>query len=51
MRRRFWVSVVLMIPVLIAAMSDVFPGRPLERVTSGRTWTWIEMLLSSPVNL
>lgn len=51
MRRRFWVSLVLTIPVLIAAMGDVIPGRPLQHLASQRTWTWVELILGSPVIL
>jgi len=51
MRRRFWVSVVLTAPVLISAMGAHLPGSPLERIASGSTWTWIELLLSTPVVL
>jgi Cu+-exporting ATPase len=51
MRRRFWVSVALTIPILVAAMADVIPGRPLEKVAPMRAWTWFEMLLATPVVL
>ena len=51
MRRRFWISVVLTAPVFVAAMSDLMPGRPLEQIASPRAWTWLEMILSTPVVL
>lgn len=51
MRRRFWVSLVLTVPVLIAAMGEFIPGQPLRHLASGRTWTWVELILSSPVVL
>jgi len=51
MRRRFWVSVILTIPLVIAAMGDVVPGQPLRHLASQRTWTWVELILASPVVL
>ncbi|HXJ17414.1 MAG TPA: heavy metal translocating P-type ATPase [Candidatus Polarisedimenticolia bacterium] len=51
MRRRFWISLALTIPVLIVAMADFIPGRPLENLASARVWTWVEMLLATPVVL
>jgi Cu+-exporting ATPase len=51
MKRRFWVSVVLSVPVLISAMGDMIPGQPLQLLASHRTWTWFEFLLATPVVL
>jgi P-type Cu+ transporter len=51
MTRRFWVSVALTIPVLLAAMADFIPGRPLEQVASARVWTWFELIVATPVVL
>ncbi len=51
MTRRFWVGVVLTAPLLIIAMSDALPGRPLERVASKQTLSWIEFLLATPTVL
>jgi Cu+-exporting ATPase len=51
MRRRFWVSIALTVPVLFVAMADFIPGRPLEHLASARVWTGIEMLLATPVVL
>src|SRR6266852_3257234 len=51
MTRRFWIGVVLTAPLLIIAMSDFVPGRPLERVASMQTLSWIEFLLATPVVL
>ncbi len=49
MRRRLWAALTLTIPVLILAMGEYIPGRPLGRITSPRVWTWIEMILTTPV--
>jgi Cu+-exporting ATPase len=51
MNRRFWISLVLTIPVFVAAMGEMIPGQPLLRLASQRTWTWVELMLSSPVIL
>jgi len=51
MTRRFWISVVLTIPVVIAAMGEMIPGQPLQQLASKETWAWIELLFSTPVIL
>ncbi|MEE8110834.1 MAG: heavy metal translocating P-type ATPase [bacterium] len=51
MTRRFWVSVVLAVPVLFLAMSDLIPGRPVQQVLSPRLLGWIQLVLSTPVVL
>jgi Cu+-exporting ATPase len=51
MQRRFGSALVLSIPVLIVAMGDMIPGQPLLQLASQRTWTWVELILSSPVIL
>ncbi len=49
MSRRFWVGLVITVPLLIAAMGDYVPGRPLERLASPRSLAWIELILATPV--
>ena len=51
MRRRFWVSVVLTIPVFAIGMSDLIPGAPLQGLLSPTALSWIQFLLASPVVL
>jgi Cu+-exporting ATPase len=51
MRRRFWIGVVLSIPVFAIGMSDFIPGAPLERLASMTVWIWIQLALASPVVL
>jgi P-type Cu+ transporter len=51
MKRRFWISLVLTIPVFLAAMGEMIPGQPLQHLASQRTWTWVELILASPVIL
>ena len=49
MRRRFWVSLVLTLPVFIMAMGDLIPGNPLARLVSQNVLVWLELLLATPV--
>ncbi|MEJ2033971.1 MAG: copper-translocating P-type ATPase, partial [Deltaproteobacteria bacterium] len=51
MRRRFWVSLILTIPVFAIAMGDLIPGQPLKHIASPRILIWIELLLATPVVL
>jgi Cu+-exporting ATPase len=51
MRRRFWFSVVLSVPVFLIGMSDLVPGQPLQQVISMKSLTWIQLALASPVVL
>jgi Cu+-exporting ATPase len=49
MRRRFWVSTALTVPTVLIAMSDLLPGRPLERTVSPELAVWLQLALSTPV--
>ncbi len=49
MRRRFRVSAVLSAPLVVIAMGDLIPGRPLEGLTGGAAAGWLEFLLATPV--
>jgi Cu+-exporting ATPase len=52
MRRRFWVSAALTLPVLITAMSQYLPGgSPLHRIASPALLSWAEFALATPVVL
>src|SRR5579872_4754359 len=51
MTRRFWISVVLTIPVLALGMSGMIPGQPVQRLLSMRAIGWIELILATPVVL
>jgi Cu+-exporting ATPase len=51
MTRRFWVSLVLTVPVFILAMSHAIPVESLQRTLSGRVSVWIELILATPVVL
>jgi len=49
MKRRFWVSTALTLPLLIIAMSEMLPENPVLRMIAGRTVTWISFALATPV--
>jgi Cu+-exporting ATPase len=51
MTRRFWVSVVLTLPVLFLGMSDLIPGQPVQRILSMRAIGSIELIFATPVVL
>src|SRR5262245_52917994 len=51
MKRRFWASVALTLPVLFLAMSEMIPGNPAQHALSPRLLTRIQFALATPVVL
>ena len=51
MTRRFWVGVVLSLPIAFLAMSEMIPGQPLQRIFSPSLLNWLQFLLATPVVL
>jgi Cu+-exporting ATPase len=51
MSRRFWVSVLLTIPLLAIGMSEFIPGADLSRLLPMRVRSWLELVLATPVVL
>jgi Cu+-exporting ATPase len=51
MTRRFWVSVVLTLPLLGIAMADMLPGMPVQHAFPAGWLPWIELVLAAPVVL
>lgn len=49
MTRRFWVSLVLTVPVFVVAMSEMFAGEALASRLSGRALVWTQLGLGTPV--
>jgi len=49
MRRRFWVSTALTVPVVAIAMRHFLPGEPLAHIASSELLRWLELLLATPV--
>lgn len=51
MSRRFWFAAALTVPLVIIAMGDMLPGRPVSHLFSMRTRIIIELVLATPVCL
>jgi Cu+-exporting ATPase len=51
MSRRFWVGLLLSIPVLVLAMAHLIPGFHLESFISSGVNNWIQLAFSTPVVL
>ena len=51
MTRRFWVSAVLTLPLVVLAMGMMLPGAPFARLLPHRALGWLELLLATPVVL
>jgi Cu2+-exporting ATPase len=49
MAKKFWVAVILSLPVFIIAMSDLFSFMQLEALASKKVWAWIQFILATPV--
>src|SRR5581483_586360 len=47
MTRRFWVGVVLSLPLLLIAMSEMLPGNPVMRILPMRSVIWIQLALAT----
>src|SRR5438132_4711203 len=51
MSRRFWLSLILTLPLFLAAMADMLPGQSLRHAFAGGALAWIELALATPVVL
>ena len=51
MTRRFWIAVVLSIPVFALGMSDLIPGEPLQQLVPMSLLQWVQLVLATPVVL
>ncbi len=51
MTRRFWIGVVLTVPLLILEMGSHFPGLNLHHYVSPQASVWIQFVLGTPVVL
>ena len=51
MTRRFWIGLVLALPVFFLAMSEMIPGQPVEQVLSPSVMSWVQLALATPVVL
>ncbi|NVJ14675.1 heavy metal translocating P-type ATPase [Myxococcus sp. AM010] len=51
MRLRFRVGLVLTVPLLVLAMSDMLPGQPVQHAVSAGVLAWAQLVLATPVVL
>lgn len=51
MTGRFWVSLVLTVPIFLVAMSEMIPGQPMQHLFSGRFLAGLQLALATPVVL
>ncbi|PTL81795.1 heavy metal translocating P-type ATPase [Vitiosangium sp. GDMCC 1.1324] len=51
MTRRFWVGVVLSVPLLFLGMSEMIPGQPVQRALDSWVLAWVQFVLATPVVL
>src|SRR5919108_2010301 len=49
--RKFWIALILTIPVLIIAMGHTIPGLHIESIIPKRIGKWVEFALTTPVVL
>ena len=49
MSRRFWIGLVLALPVFVLAMSDMIPGQLLKNILSPRAANWLQLVFATPV--
>ncbi len=51
MTRRFWIGLVLTLPLLAFVMGDMLPGQPLRHLIPARLSAWLQLVLATPVVL
>ncbi|HKQ05603.1 MAG TPA: heavy metal translocating P-type ATPase [Blastocatellia bacterium] len=51
MTRRFKIGLILTVPLLLVAMSDLIPGQPVQHAVSMRLLKYIQLALATPVVL
>ncbi|HEX8438816.1 HAD-IC family P-type ATPase, partial [Archangium sp.] len=51
MTRRFWVGVVLTLPLLFLGMAEMLPGQPVLHAFDARVLAWVQFALATPVVL
>jgi Cu+-exporting ATPase len=49
--KRFWLSALFAVPVVLIAMRHLIPGDPLSSIVPPRVLGWLEMLLATPIVL
>jgi Cu+-exporting ATPase len=51
MSRRFWIGLILTLPLLAFVMGDMLPGQPLRHLIPPRVSAWLQFILATPVVL
>jgi Cu+-exporting ATPase len=51
MTRRFWIGLVLTLPLLAFVMGDMLPGQPLRHLIPPRLSAWLQLVLATPAVL
>ena len=51
MSRRFWIGLGLAAPLVVLAMSEMVPGRPLQDLLEAKLAGWVQLILATPVVL
>ncbi len=51
MVRRFWISLILTLPLLAGVMGDMIPGAPIRHLVPARLFAWAQLALATPVVL
>ena len=51
MTRRFWISVVLTLPIIALMVSQMLPGKPLQTLLGGTALLWVRFLFTTPIVL
>jgi Cu+-exporting ATPase len=51
MTRRFVLSAVMTVPIVLGMVAEMLPGNPLGRIVAASTRNWIELALATPVVL
>jgi Cu+-exporting ATPase len=49
MSRRFWISMIFAVPLLLVSMGDMLPGAPISQILSESGRIWLELLLATPI--
>ncbi len=49
MLKRFWIALVLSVPVFLIAMSDYVSSVNLDVIAPPKVWAWIQFVLATPV--
>ena len=47
--KKFKISVLFSVPILLISMSDIIPNNPLIKIMTQEKWNWIQLALSLPV--